>query len=333
MSQLYKNLIIIAVLAAWQAHAALFTSPTDLVLSVDPEFPRPGENFTVEAKSFAFDLGRGDIRWFLNEKLAASGKGTVKNSFVAGPLGSTMNIEVDAMAEDGIEYSAKLNIVPSDIDIIIRPITYAPLFYRGASLASPGSELEIYAVPHLFSGASSKKNRILSQNIVYRWFSGSSELPVESGTGKNKLAVQLPDVGGSGYDFSVEAGSLDGKIKFKKTIAVKTREPEVLFYETNSLTGQKIKALNAFNAFAGDAFSIIAEPYYFDLASLAKAAIKWAADGEELKSAAGSIKNRRLLELTAPSGTESQSNFTLSISDESTIFQRVEAALSVTASQ
>ena len=323
-------LVFIFLFIGWQAEAALFASPTDLVLSVDPEFPRPGENFTVEAKSFAFDLGRGDIRWFLNEKLAASGKGTVKNSFVAGLLGSSMNIEVNAVAEDGVEYSAKLNIVPSDIDIVIRPLTYAPSFYRGASLASPGSELEIYAVPHLFSG---KKTRISSQNIVYRWFSGSSELPIESGAGKNKLSVQLPDVGESGYDFSVEAGSPDGKIKFKKTIAVKTRKPEVLFYETNSLTGQKIKSFSVFNAFAGDAFSIIAEPYYFDLASLAKAAIKWVANGEKLKSAAGSIKNRRLLELTAPAGTESQSNFALSISDESTIFQRVEAALQVTASQ
>lgn len=330
MKNIYKNLIIFLFLVlALRSHALLLSSPTDLTLNLKPESPRAGNEFTATAKSFVFEPARANFRWFLNGKEIASGRGLIEQTFTVGGLGSSMLIRVEATSAEGDAFAVQTAVFIGEIDFVIHPLTYTPVFYRGASLPTPGSIVEIFTLPHLFRNGS----KIPMQNLIYEWSLDNKPVLNQSGEGRNKLVIQLADVGSSQYDVTLKTSSQNAEISFEKTLILKTYEPEVLFYETNSLTGVKTRAFSAFRTFSGSAFSIIAEPYYFDLASLAKAAVKWLANGEELKSAAGIVKNPLLLELSAPADTESQSNFSLSISDESTIFQRVEAALSVTASQ
>ncbi|OGF63508.1 hypothetical protein A2926_02490 [Candidatus Giovannonibacteria bacterium RIFCSPLOWO2_01_FULL_44_40] len=329
MSKLYKNLIIFtALFLALNASALILTSPNDLVLSVSPASPRAGQVVTVTAKSFAFDAPRTNFRWTLNGKEIASGVGLVEQTFTAGALGSVMNITVRAVSADGLPYEAGVSVSIADIDFVVHSATYVPQFYRGAALPTPGSVVEVIAVPHLFRGGS----RISQQNLIYEWSLDGKPVLSQSGGGRNKLALKLADVGGSSYLVTLKINTLDGVVFTQKSARIKTYEPEILFYETNALTGLKPQAILSFFGLAGSSFSILAEPFFFDLNSLKRSEVRWSANGEKIALTA-EPKNPRLLELTAPSGAESQTNFSLKIEDKEHIFQSAEAGLMVKASQ
>ncbi|MDP3934985.1 MAG: hypothetical protein Q8Q46_02105 [Candidatus Giovannonibacteria bacterium] len=327
INKIYKNLIIILFLVlASRSHALLLSSPTDLTLTLSPESPRAGSKFTAEVKTFVFEPVRANFRWFLNGKEIVSGRGIVKEAFTAGTLGANMTIRVVATSAEGDVFETQTVVSIGDIDFILIPLTYTPSFYKGAALPTPGSLLEIFAVPHIFKA----QNRLNSNNLIYEWSIDNQPLPDKSGEGKNALAVQLADVSGSEYDVMLKVSSLDRSAILQKHISIKTYEPEILFYETNSLTGLKPAALNSFSGRAGDSFSILAEPFYFDLASLARAKFNWSAGGV---AAEPNAKNPLLLELAAPANTDSQTAFNLKIEDRKTLFQQAEALINIYATK
>ena len=327
MKNIYKiSISVFALLFAWQVYAVTLSTPADLALDVSPKSPRPGAPFAVSAKSFAFDMVRAKFTWFLDGKNIASGVGLREQNFQAEKVGSEMNVRVDIISADGVFYEASAKIIISDIDFIIHPLTYAPSFYRGSALATPGSVVEIIAVPHIFFGG----ERLKPQNLIYEWSIDDKPFQNKSGGGKNKFSVKLADVGNSNYIVALKVSTLDGAVSAQKSVNLKTAMPEILFYETNSLTGLKPAALNSFFGRAGDSFSILAEPFYFDLASLARAKFNWSAGGAAAES---NPKNPLLLELAAPANTDSQTAFNLKIEDGLALFQQAEALINISATK
>lgn len=324
-----SNFVLIALTLSFalQTSALTLSSPNDLILSISPSSPRAGASFTVTAKSFSFDTARANFRWFLNGKEVASGRGVVDQTFTAGKLGSQMEIRLAATSADGNFYETSAGIAIADIDFIINPLTYAPNFYRGAALPTPGSIVEIIALPHLYSVGA----RLNPQSLIYEWSLDDKPVLNQSGGGKNKLALKLADVGSSEYVVTVKVSSLSGGASTQKNARLKTYAPEILFYETSALTGTKPKAIALFLGRAGSSFSILAEPFFFDLDSLKRAVFTWKANGEKIAIPSDGVRNQKLLELTAPPDTESQTNFSLRVEDKEAIFQQAEATLQVTA--
>lgn len=305
-----------------ETRALSLASPNDLLISISPSSPKAGEGFTANAKSYSFDAERSQIKWFLDGKQVASGVGLAEQTFVATKIGSEMNIRVTATDAYGNFYEATANITIADIDFVVRPLTYTPAFYRGAALPTPGSVVEIFAVPYL----SINGIKLKQQNLIYEWSLDDRPVQNQSGGGKNKLALRLADVGSSEYTISLKISSLDNEVSVKKTISLKTKNPEVLFYSSNSLTGIGERALSSFVGHAGDAFSILAEPFFFSLESLRNADISWSANGEKITE---TVKNKMILDLSSPPNANSQSSFSFSITDNKTIFQRAEASLNI----
>jgi len=327
MNTFYKILMpVLALLFSWQAYALTLSTPADLALDVSPKSPRPGTSFTILAKSLSFDMVRAKFTWLLNGKNIASGVGLIEQNLQAGKIGSEMNIMVDAISADGISYEASTKIMVSDIDFVIYPLTYTPNFYRGSALATPGSVVEIIAVPHLFFGG----ERLRAQNLIYEWSIDDKLFRNQSGGGKNKFSIKLADVGNSDYIVTFRVSTLDGEISAQKSVRLKTTMPEILFYETNALTGLKPVALNSFLGRAGNSFSILAEPFYFDLGSLVRAKFNWSANGA---AATPNLKNPLLLELASPVNTDSATTFDLKIEDGQALFQRAEALINISATK
>lgn len=321
----YKNLIFFLLFAS--AHGALaqtLSSPNDFSLNVSPRSPRAGSSATVTARSFAFDGRRANFTWFLNGKRIDSGVGLSEKTFTAGKLGSEMNILVEAASAEGLSYEARAFVSVADIDFIINPLTYTPPFYRGAPLATPGSDVEIIAVPHLYS----RNTRIGPQNLIYEWSLDKKPLPAQSGGEKNKILLRLADVRASEYEISLRVSAAGGEIFAEKDARVKTTAPEVIFYQTNPLTGFGSLALSSFFVRAGEQFSILAEPFYFSLNLLSGAELIWKANGEEIKPDG---QNSRLLNLEAPAGTESGADISATIKDAKLLFQNAEGRLNVKA--
>ena len=279
--------LVLAFITAWHASALILTSPNDLVLSISPASPKAGQTITATAKSFAFDAARANFRWLLNGKEIASGRGLIEQTFTAGSLGSGMVIRAIATSIDGSVFETQTDVSVADIDFIIHPLAYTPAFYRGAALPTPGSVVEIIAVPHLFSGGAKLK----LQNLIYEWSLDGKPVQNQSGGGKNKLVLRLADVGSSEYIVTLKTSSLGGVASTQKNIRIRTYQPEILFYEVNALTGIKPQAIVSFLGRAGNSFSILAEPFFFGLESLARAQIGWSANGEKFEQPAGKNPN------------------------------------------
>src|SRR3990167_11107482 len=208
----YKNLIITSAFLAALSADAIGPVVTDLSLNVSPQYPSAGENFTVKAKSFTFDPVRANFQWLLNGKIVSSGKGLSEQIFTASKLGSQMTIKAVATMNGGSSFGAQIIVNVADIDLIASPLTYTPLFYRGYSFASPGAVVEIYAVPHLFSGGA----RIAPKNLIYEWFVDGNKFSAKSGEGKNKFILDTWDAGNASYDIGLKVSSSGGSISVKK---------------------------------------------------------------------------------------------------------------------
>lgn len=334
MMKVYKILIpVLALPLFWQTYppvrqaSALSLPPADsIILTVSPASPRAGDNVTVNAKSFSFDTARAKFNWFLDGREVASGVGLVEYSFVSGRLGSETSIRVTATSADGGFYAASVGMGVADIDFIVNPLTYTPNFYRGAAMPTPGSVVEVIAVPHLFRNGVKLK----APNLIYEWSLDNKALSAQSGGGKNKLALRLADVGSGDYAVALRVSSPDNSIVAQKNTRIKTASPEILFYAANPLTGPARRAATFFAGRPGDRFSLLAEPFFFGADSLARAKFNWKANGKVIAETA---KNPKLLDLTAPANTESQTLFSLLIEDKKNIFQRAESALNIIISQ
>jgi len=316
--------IMLALLAPFGALVVSAASQADLSLSIIPEFPMPGKNIKAEAMSYVFDTLRANFQWYLNGKVVVSGKGITEQTFLATKVGTIMNIKVVAVASDGLTYAASASVPISDIDLIMRADTYTPNGYRGASLPTPGSILEVYAVPYLYSGGA----KISVQNLIYEWFLDDKKMSGLSGQGKNKIILELPNLGSGEYEIKLKASSISGSVVMEKNMKISTQTPRILFYETNPLAGRSSRAFSIFNIKAGGSFAILAEPYFFDLRSLARAAFSWSTANTVIERTS---ENPRILEIAAPQDAQSSTDFALSINDKKTIFQRAEAVLTVIA--
>lgn len=311
-------------LIALYAEAITISATEDFSLILSPEFPGPGEKFSARAQSFLFDTVRADFEWFLGGKLISKGLGLTEQEFTAGKAGETMRIKVIAYPQNMSAFTGNVTLPLSDIDLITHPLTYTPPMYRGASLPTPGSQVEVFAVPHLFSGG----KRISNQNLIFEWSVDGGKILKQSGGGKNKLVLDIADLGFVENEVSLKVSSVSGSIAAQKSVRIKTVAPEILFYETSELTGKKPLAFSIFNMRSGGTFAIIAEPFFMALESLKIAKINWRVGGADLET---TPENPRLLELAAPAGEQSESSFSLLIEDVKKIFQRVEAKLRVVA--
>lgn len=320
-----KKLILVAVIlsAPINTFAVSFTSQADLSLSASPEFPRPGANIKVEARSYVFDALRANLQWYLNGKVVASGRGITEQIFVATKAGTVMNIKVQAVAINGTVYETSVSIPIADIDLIVRADTYAPRGYRGASLPTPGSVLEIYAIPYLYSGGA----KLSAKNLIYEWSINGEKIAGASGGGKTKLTISLPNFSGAEHEISLKISNLSGSVATERSIKVLARNPEVVFYKTDSLMGRAQTAVSNFIMPAGSAFSIIAEPYFMAMDSLLKSRVIWKANGQDITQAS---EAPRVLDVSAPQDSSGGStNFSFSIEDAKKLFQRATGALTI----
>ncbi len=327
MKKFYQNLIIaVSLVAALSAHA-LDSSAPELVLSVKPVSPQSGESFTVEAKSYAFDPLRAHFNWTLNGKTISSGVGLSSINLTGSEIGSAMKVGITASIDNGRVFSNTITINIADVDIIANPLTYAPVLYRGSPLASPNSTVEVYAVPHLYSVGA-----IISDgNIVYEWSLNGQKTGSQSGPGKNKFVFSIPDAGGSRAKIKVKASNLSGSVSAEKSISIPPIAPQLLFYQTNPLTGRSALAGASFGVRGGENISVLSEPYFFSFVSLDKAVVAWTSNGEKFIQPAG--RNPLLLEITAPQNAISLTNFSVNVRDKKSIWQTVTGSFNITASQ
>lgn len=313
-------LFVLGVSVFWTCDS--FAQENDLFLVVSPSSPAPNQGYTVEAKSFQFDASRAYFEWFKNGKKIDEGDGIVKKIFEGGKIGSQTRISV-LVSANGNFFEDTAQISVNDIDFIVNPLTYTPSFYRGSALPTPGSIVEIYAVPHIYSAGS----RISSTNLIFEWSLDGKIIQEQSGRGKSKLIFSLPETPLGENEITLKVSSLNEAASHEKIEKVEMRLPEIVLYKTNPLLGKFAVAISEFETKSGEEFAVIAEPFFFDFNSILRSTVSWLANGVKINTR--QEQNLFLLELSSSPGLESENNISFKLEDKDNIFQKGEKRITI----
>ena len=314
-----RNTILI--LGAFLATALTAYAAEDFTLHVSPKNPGPNQTVEAEVISFTFDAHRANIRWFANDKEISSGVGRTIEHFKTGPSGSALTIKA-LVTSGGARLQNSVTFHVNDIDLMVYAQTYTPVFYRGLPLPTPGAPVEIYAIPHMFSGGVN----VAPQSLIYEWSVDEILDDAGSGGGKNKFVMPLGDIRNREIPVSVRVSTLSGKSIGTKTIVVRTVEPMVLFYGFSDLVGIKPIAGTTFTIAPGGQSSILGEPYFLSNESVKTALTQWETEGQTI---ALNQLNPRLLTVQAPATGGRPTLFSFSTKDPQHIFQEIEDTLTV----
>ncbi len=310
-------LVVFCVFFAFRASAEIGSG--DIVLTVNPSYPKANQSVTATLSSFSTDLNAARITWTIDGEEMLSGVGKKTFSFNVGATGFATNLEAKIETLSGSVISKKSSILPTDIDMLWEAYdTYSPPFYKGKTLAPAEGMIKVVAFPN-------------AQNIAgfnYKWKLDGTMKTEASGyeknyyiyknsylEDKNIITTNVSDLFGNG----IGLGSI--------TITPVT-EPKVLFYRKDQKIGVNWDSALMDNFSinpAGD--TIVAEPYFIfprDLGSK-NISFKWLLNGEDTPLQ-NPINNLSVKLVSGKSGT---ANIKVIINNTKTLFESVTKELNV----
>lgn len=270
----YAALASIFFFSAPYAHAqfALPGIGDAVSLTLSPQYPAPGASVRIEAGSSAYDLSESSLTWRVNGKVFAQGVGITSADVVAGGLGSSVAISIEATAPDGAELFAEVAVAPTEVDLLFDADSYVPPFYTGRALPSAGSTLRLEAIPH-FVAENGKE--IPSSDITFTWKRNDQVLGSVSGRGRSTARIPAPALFGTDT-ISVEAISLDKSLAGSATVRIPSAEPVLALYQDHPLFGLMThRALGPQSLIPDSEMTFAAIPYFAPVANLYDRSLQW----------------------------------------------------------
>ena len=315
-----KSLIIFSALVyvffAFCSSAQVQTE--DIVLSLNPQYPKVNESVTASLSSYSTDLNKSKISWTLNGQLSAENVGQKNFSFNTGTAGMQTIVSVQIQTSDGSFVNKQITISPADVDILWEAIdTYVPPFYKGKAISPSEGKIKAVAMP----------SSINNQTYIYNWkLDGTNKLD-SSGYGKssysfknsyletaNTIEVSVSDL----YNNNIGSGK----------IVTRPGTPKILFYEKDSILGTKWeKSLGSGFAISPSGQTFVAEPYFFSPKNLNSGDlnIKWTLGGSTINTP--TIPNE--LSIKPTTGQSGSSTIDFSINNIKTLFLSLDKTLNV----
>lgn len=228
-------------------------------IEVRPEAPTPGVKTVMTITSSSVDLGRAQIVWSVNGTPVSSGSGVRSFSFTMGHVGEVTVVSLAVSPASGSPFTRTFTFRPGAVTLLWEADTYAPPFYVGKSLYSPGAHIRILALPNITDQAGS---RINPSNLTFKWEINGDAYADRSGLGKDVLDIeggQLREAESIGVDVIRSDGSKAGR----GDVTIPATSPLVLFYKKDPLRGMLYeRALRGNVRLSEQETSIVAEPYY-----------------------------------------------------------------------
>ncbi len=279
----------------------------NVLLTLDPEFPRSNQDVSVKVESYLFDLNRSNIYWYIDGELKETLSGEKEIVVNTGDVGSSSVVKVVVKTKTNGEITKTLTIRPTEVEILWEATSLVPPFYRGKALNSHETPLKIVAMPNFVING----EKIDPKTLIYKWRNRSTVFKKESGYGKNVLKIKGPQLFRKSF-IILEVESLDKKLRAQRTLWITTFLPKVVFYENNPILGIFYK-----NAFAGsfkmskDEISIAPFPYFFSPRTKSSRDLKytWTMNGQEVFP----TDNKSILTLRKDGGVSGVSNISLSV--------------------
>ncbi len=279
------------------AYAQTIPAQDNLQFIVTPEYPGPKEVVNIQIEDYTQNLNSLEISWFLDGKLQKRGVGDRKFQFTTGDLGSVSKISVSSSA-----FSKEINVRPTGLDIVWQTKSYTPPFYKGKALYTYQSLVDFVAMPSFMTSSGAM---IDPKTLVYKWTRNGSVLGDSSGYGKNVFSTS-GGVLAKPLQVEVEASTIDGSMRAKKSIELQGAQPEVFLYENHPLYGILYnKAIGPQFDLKSKEISLSSAPYFFDVNRKDDPALtyNWSMNGKKLSNQ----KNPDSLVLRKPDNTQSGS--------------------------
>lgn len=252
-----SKLFFLAILLTALPYGALAASASNILISVVPENPAPGETVTVSLKSYINNLDSVPISWAVNGRSAATGTGKKTFSVTAPAAGVEMRISASITLPDG-RVEKILVLKPSVMSLLWQANNaYVPPFYRGKALPTTGSEVKVVAIPEIKSGPQAG----FPKNMVYAWKKDYDADQAASGYGKN-FYIYTGDYFETQSVLGVVASTADQKYSSSGEVTIGTFEPEIFFYRVDPEIGVRWEETLFDGHVVGGEEVIAAAPYF-----------------------------------------------------------------------
>ncbi len=256
--RLFKiSLLLLVFSFGISAHAQLdtgFLQDNQTTLTLEPEFPKPGELVTVSIESYGSGVNNSNIVWRYGGEIIADATNQRSAQVFAGGLGETVTVSASLVNQAGVERLYSTTIEPRYIDIVVEAQTRVPDFFAGRAVPSIGSAVNVTA---LIDNGTQTRN-----DLVYTWRLNNQVLEGGPIRTRNQTSFDMPR--GKQSTLSVEIANINGEIVGRKAIIVESVRPQLSFYESNALHGASHNSIVDSLILFGSSATIVAEPYYLD---------------------------------------------------------------------
>lgn len=244
----------------------------EIVATLSPEVPAPGEKLEIRITSYSFDMNRAAIVWRLNGKTVKQGMGETSLQITAGKAGARDTISITAVTPDGQTASKTITIRPAEVDLLWEADSYVPAWYKGKALAGSESMITFTALPLFYN---SKGEKISPSELVYEWEVDHRRQPKSSGFGRYQLKTRGPQLF-IPMLVEVSVSDMDGNTSAQKTIQVSGEKAKVIIYQGRPTEGVLVNSsVNKELAMETEEESLIAEPYFFSASNLGELSYSW----------------------------------------------------------
>lgn len=254
--------------------AQVFSPSQDVVLTLDPIMPLPGENVRVYLTSNLYDLNSYAITWNVDGKTVESGVGTTSINVEAPFIRKDKHVVEVLIRLDGRTVQKVVQVQGRSVVILEQSdnTTFFP-GYRGRKVPSREEDLKIVAIP----------DESFSPTVDYTWDKNYiAGLPSLSGTGKNSIVIPatiFTDISTLGLE--VEDLETRRKMRTYKDISFEAQSigfygftaqnnPNFLHQEIGTYELNKRGAVS----------SLLAYPFGFNVSLLKKPEINWSLNNE-----------------------------------------------------
>ena len=226
----------------------------ELLLEVEPEFPRPGEEVTITLNDYRGGTYGSAITWLYDGQIVDEAENRRSVSITAGALNETTEVEAVLNKPSGGREVLSTTIKPVYLDIIIEAQTRVPGFYRGRALPSIGSSVNATVLVN---------DGRMRNDLVYTWRLDKQVLEGGPIRGRNQVSFAMPM--GDNSILSVQATEPNGKVLARRAIFVPSVQPSINFHEVSALFGVKQNPIQTEFILVGNTATVQAEPYNLDI--------------------------------------------------------------------
>ncbi len=251
------------------------TTGEQISITLDPQFPAPGDTFIARLDDYAISSFGATIVWTLNGEELTQFRNSRTANLVAGEVGETDVLEASLYGQNNRLYTTKRNITPRYLDVIIEPITYAPAGYAGRPMPIYGSRVLLTALLH------EKRGLVNHADYTYSWQVGNTYIDGGPVKGKYKTFITIPH--GLNILVTLEIHNNQGESVARRLFNIPSVEVDTQFYEVNPLFGMSEKAITDGYRLLSNSSTIYAIPYNLDLYARTETQnIEWKIDGRRV---------------------------------------------------